>query len=184
MKSPAAPKAPDPVVTAGAQTGMNIGTAIAQGWEFAYQQQFRFLPGLLRTLRFNANYTVINAHGDFGTQGQYLKNSQVNGFIPRTGNASFSWDYKKFGVSMSYNYTSESIRNAYNAANPSRNQYLMARELVNLNLRYQVRPNVTLTFGVANLFNEPQIYYRGIADQIETFLIQGTTITAGIEGRF
>ncbi|PAW65787.1 MAG: hypothetical protein B9S34_09935 [Opitutia bacterium Tous-C1TDCM] len=162
---------------------INAGTAIAQGWEFAYQQQFRFLPGLLRTLRFNANFTVINAHGDFGGT-TYLKNSQVNGFIPRTGNASFSWDYKKFGVSMTYNYTSESIRNAYNVANPSRNQYLKPRELVNLNLRYQLRPNVTLTFGVANLFNEPQIYYRGFADQLETFLIQGTTITAGVEGRF
>lgn len=162
---------------------LNAGTAIAQGWEFSYQQQFRFLPGLLRTLRFNANYTVINSHGDFGGT-TYLRNSQINGFIPRTGNASFSWDYKKFGLSMTYNYTSESIRNAYNVANPSRNQYLKARELVNLNLRYQLRPNLTMTFGVANLFNEPQIYYRGIADQLETFLIQGTTITAGIEGRF
>ncbi len=162
---------------------LNAGTAIAQGWEFAYQQQFRFLPGLLRTLRFNANFTVINAHGDFGGT-SYLKNAQVNGFIPRTGNASFSWDYKKFGVSMSYNYTSESIRNAYNAANPSRNQYLNARELVNLNMRYQLPRNMTLTFGVANLFNEPQIYYRGIADQLETFLMQGTTITAGLEARF
>jgi outer membrane receptor protein involved in Fe transport len=55
---------------------------------------------------------------------------------------------------------------------------------VNLNLRYQVRRNVTATFGVANLFNEPQRYYRNIADQMETFLIQGTTITAGLEGRF
>jgi outer membrane receptor protein involved in Fe transport len=58
------------------------------------------------------------------------------------------------------------------------------REIVNLNLRYQVRRNVTATFGVANLFNEPQRYYRNIADQMETFLIQGTTITAGLEGRF
>jgi hypothetical protein len=47
-----------------------------------------------------------------------------------------------------------------------------------------VRPNLTVNFGVANIFNEPQIYYRSIPDQLETFLIQGTTITAGIEGRF
>jgi len=69
-------------------------------------------------------------------------------------------------------------------AAPSRNQYLKARDLINLNLRYQIRSNLTATFGVANLFNEPQIYYRGIADQLETFLMQGTTVTAGIEGRF
>ena len=162
---------------------VNAGTAIAQGWEFAYQQQFRFLPGLLRTLRLNANMTLINAHGDFGG-GAYLSNGQINGFIPRTGNVSVSWDYRKFGISVSYNYTSESIRNAFNVTAPSRNQYLKARELVNLNLRYQLRSNLSATFGVANLFNEPQIYYRGIPDQLETFLVQGTTITAGIEGRF
>ena len=85
---------------------------------------------------------------------------------------------------MSYNYTSESIRNSYNVGAPSRNQYMKPRDMVNVNLRYQLRSNLTATVGVANLFNEPQIYYRGIADQLETFLIQGTTITAGIEGRF
>ena len=162
---------------------INAGTAIAQGWEFAYQQQFRFLPGLLRTLRVNANFTLINAHGDFGGT-TYLSNGQINGFIPRTGNLSVSWDYRKFGFSVSYNYTSQSIRNAYNVAAPSRNQYMKPRDMVNLNLRYQLRSNLTATFGVANLFNEPQIYYRGIADQLETFLMQGTSITAGIEGRF
>jgi TonB-dependent receptor len=162
---------------------INAGTAIAQGYEFNYLQQFRFMPGLLKTLRLSANYTLINTHGDFGGT-TYLKNSQVNGFIPRTGNVALSWDYRKFGASISYNYTSASIRNAYNVAQPSRNRYLEARELVNLNLRYQLPRQLTLTFGVANLFNEPQIYYRGIPDQLETFLVQGTTITAGIEARF
>jgi hypothetical protein len=37
---------------------------------------------------------------------------------------------------------------------------------------------------VQNLFNEPQRYYRGIPDQLEQFLMQGTTITGGLEGRF
>ena len=162
----------------------NAGTAFTQGMEFSYQQQFRFLPGLLRGLRFNANLTQITAHGDYGVAGAYFRNKYVNGFIPRTMNASLSWDYKKFSASISYNYTSENIRGTYNIAQPSRNQFLQARELVNANVRYQLRPNLTLNFGVANLFNEPQIYYRGVADQMQTFLMQGTTITGGIEGRF
>ena len=48
----------------------------------------------------------------------------------------------------------------------------------------QLPRNLTLNFGVANLFNEPQRYFRGVPDQLETFLINGTTITAGLEGRF
>ena len=162
---------------------LNAGTAIAQGWEFSYQQQFRFLPGLLRTLRLNSNLSITNAHGDFGVKGAYRGNGQIAGFIPRTGNLGFSWDYKKFGVSVSYNYTSYHIR-SFDATNPSRNQYMGERDLINLNLRYQLPRNTTLTFGVANVFNEPQRYYRSNQDQIEQFLIQGTTLTMGLEGRF
>lgn len=162
---------------------VNAGTSVAQGFEFAYQQQFRFLPGLLKTLRLNTNFSVTNTHGNFGTVGTYLGNGQVSGFIPRTGNLSISWDYRKFGASMSYNYTSLNIR-SYNASQPSRNQYLAPRELINMNLRYQLPRNLTLNFGVSNLFNEPQRYFRGIADQLETFLVNGTTITVGLEGRF
>lgn len=161
----------------------NVGTAFTQGWEISYLQQFRFLPGLLKGLRVGANYTQLTAHGDYGGTA-YLKDKQVNGFIPRTVNFNVVWDYKKFGVSVSYNYNSESIRGAYNVTQPSRNRYMKSRELVNMTLRYQVRRNLTATLGVANVFNEPQRYYRSIPDQLETFLIQGTTMTAGLEGRF
>ncbi len=162
----------------------NAGTAYTQGWEFSYIQQLRFLPGPLKGLTLNANLSQITAHGDYGIVGAYIKDKDVNGFIPRTMNVSLSWNYRKYGASVTYNYTGENIRNAYNLANPSRNQYLQARELVNANIRYSLRPSLTLNFGVQNVFNEPQIYYRGVRDQLETFLVNGTTITAGIEGRF
>ena len=162
----------------------NAGAAFTYGWEFEYLQHFRFLPGLLKTLRFSGNFTKINAHGDYGTPGVYLTTHQVNGFIPRTANANLSWDYKKFGASVSWNYTAGSIRGAYNVANPSRNRYMMPRDLVNLNLRYQLPRNFTVNFGVQNIFNEPQRYYRSVPDQLETFLIQGTTMTLSLEGRF
>jgi TonB-dependent receptor len=163
----------------------NAGTAYARGWEISYLQQFRFLPGLLKTLRLNGNLTQLWAHGDYGVPGAYFKNKDVNGFIPRTVNLGLNWDYKKFGASFTYNFTSESVRGANsNLTALSRNRYMRSRDLFNMNLRYQFYRNMTLNFGVQNIFNEPQRYYRGIPDQMETFLMQGTTITAGIEGRF
>jgi hypothetical protein len=163
----------------------NAGTAFARGWEVSYSQQFRFLPGLLKGLRLNGNWTELRAHGDYGTPGAYFKNKDVNGFIPRTLNAGLSWDYKKFGASFTYNFTSESVRGANaNLSAPSRNRYMRSRDLFNMNLRYQIYRNITFNFGVQNIFNEPQRYYRGIPDQMETFLMQGTTITSGFEGRF
>lgn len=162
----------------------NAGSAFTQGWEFEYLQQFRFLPGVLRTLRFTGNFTKIMAHGDYGTPGVYLTTEQVNGFIPFTANANLSWDYKKFGASVSYNYTDASIRGGFNTTAPSRNRYMLARNLFNVNVRYNLPRNMTVNLGVQNLFNEPQRYYRGIPDQMETFLIQGTTLTLSLEGRF
>jgi outer membrane receptor protein involved in Fe transport len=61
---------------------------------------------------------------------------------------------------------------------------MMKRELVNLGLTYRLRPNLTLQLDIANLFNAPQRYYRGIPDQLQMFRIQGTTISAGVQGQF
>ncbi|MDO8540499.1 MAG: TonB-dependent receptor [Opitutaceae bacterium] len=161
----------------------NAGRAIAQGWEFSYLQQFRFLPGLLRGLSLNANYTIIATHGDFGLAGAYRTKGQVPGFIPYSGNVNLSWKYKKFGARVLYNYTATHIR-SYNATQPSRNQYMWSRALYNLGFEYNLRSNVKLTLDIANAENEPQRYYRGIPDQMETFLMQGTKWTVGVQGQF
>ena len=162
----------------------NAGSAFTQGWEVEYLQNLPFLPGLLRTLRFSGNFTKLSAHGDYGTPGVYLTTEHINGFIPFTANANLSWEYKRFGTSISYNYTDRSIRGGFNTAAPSRNRYMMPRSLINVNVRYHLPRNLTVNFGVQNLFNEPQRYYRSIQDQLETFLIQGTTLTVSLEGRF
>lgn len=163
-------------------TSANAGTAYVQGWEFTYQQQFTFLPGLLRGLALTANYTVIDTHGDFGGSA-VLSGGEVVGFIPRTANLELSWRYRRFSTRLLYNYTSDYIK-AYTASTPGRNQYLQAREITNLGFDYELRHGVGLFAEVANLFNAPQVYYRGIRDQMERTIIGGTTITVGVQGRF
>ena len=54
------------------RTSLNAGTATVQGWELSYQQQFTFLPGLLKGLSGSANYTLLDTHGDFGGTGHVL----------------------------------------------------------------------------------------------------------------
>lgn len=174
----------------------NSGTVYTQGFEFEFQQTFRFLPGLLKTLGFNANFTKLTSHGlfyasGFGSAQMYLKDKDVYGMTPLVANLGFNWAYKKFSVSASYNYTAEQIRASYSIpttaspTNPARNRYLKYRELVNLNMYYQLPwRGMSLGIGVQNLFNAPQRYYRGIPSQMETFLINGTTMTATLQGRF
>ncbi|MDO8545388.1 MAG: TonB-dependent receptor [Opitutaceae bacterium] len=160
----------------------NAGTATVQGWEFSYQQQFTFLPGWLKGLSGLANFTVLETHGDFG--GTVSRGTgQVAGFVPRTGNASLSWRHRGFSTRLLFNYTGEYIT-SYTAASVGRNIYRRDRKVINLGLAYQVRPWLNLTLDIDNLTNAPQSLYRGIPDQIQLVSYHGTTISAGVNGRF
>jgi TonB-dependent receptor len=163
-------------------TSGNAGTAIVQGWEFSYQQQFTFLPGLLKGLSGSANYTVINTHGDFGGR-VARKTGEVAGFIPKSANVSLSWRYRGFSTRILYNYVGEHIT-SYSATNPALNLYRFDRKTVHLGLAYQLRPSLTFNLDIANLFNEPQRLYSGTPDRTQDVMLTFVTVTAGVSGRF
>jgi len=163
-------------------TTNNAGTATVSGWEFSYQQQFTFLPGLLRGLSGSANYTVIETEGNFGGTAT-RKTGEVAGFIPKAGNASLSWRYRGFSTRVLYNFTGSHIA-TYSATSPALNLYRFDRNTVNLGLAYQWRPAVTFTCDIANLFNEPQKLYQGFPGRTQDIIINFVTVTFGVSGRF
>jgi len=163
-------------------TTLNAGTAVVQGWEFSYQQQFTFLPGLLKGLGLFANYTYLTTHGDWGG-GASLTTNSVPGFIPRTGNLGLSWRHRGFSSRVNVNYTGRYL-DAANVANPALNLYRHERTIVNVGVAYQVRPTLTLSMDVSNLFNERQEFYRGFSERLQSSIVPGTTITFGVSGRF
>lgn len=163
-------------------TSDNAGTATIRGWEFSYQQQFNFLPGVLRTMSGSVNYTLIDAVGDFG--GAALKNTKdVAGFIPKAGNASLSWRYRGFSSRVLYNFTGAHI-DTYSATSSSLHQYRFARNTVDLGLSYQLRPTLVFTCDIANLFNEKQRLYMGTPDRTRDLIANFVTVTVGVSGRF
>lgn len=166
----------------GLRTSINAGTAFVQGWELSYQQQLTFLPGALKGLAINANTTILDTHGDFGGT-TYITGDKLANFVPRTSNLSVSWRYRAFSARALANRTSSYIT-SYNAASPGRNLYRFERTNVNLGLAYQLRPTLSLICDVANVFNEPQRFYRGIPDQVQSTIYNGTTISLGVTGRF
>ena len=163
-------------------TSSNAGTAKVTGWEFSYQQQFTFLPGLLKGFGASANYTLISTSGDFGGTTSRSTN-EVPGFIPRTGNATLSWRYRKFSTRILYNFTGSYIT-AFTAATPGRNLYRFKYETINAGISYQVRPSLQLTLDAGNLTNEPQAFYRGVRSQMQNTILNGTSLTFGVNGRF
>ena len=160
----------------------NAGTAYVQGWELSYQQQFTFLPGPLRGLGASINLTALRAHGDYGGRGR-REGRDVEGFVPRMGNASVFWRYRGFTSRVIVNHTGESITD-FTEDQPARSRYLFSRTVINAGIGYQWKPAVTFSIDVSNLTNEPQAAYRGVKDQMQFKLFGGTTLTAGVNGRF
>ncbi len=163
-------------------TSANAGTAYVQGWELSYQQQFTFLPGFLRGLGLTANLSALKAHGDYGGRGR-RDTRDVEGFVSRIANASVFWRHRGFTSRVIVNHTGESITE-FTEGSPARSRYLAPRTVINLSLGYQWRPAVNFSIDVNNLTNAPQSAYRGIPDRMQFKLFGGTTITAGVNGRF
>jgi TonB-dependent receptor len=163
------------------RTSTNAGTATVQGWELSYRQQLTFLPGLLKGLALGGNYTAIETRGDFGG-GTVRRTGEVPGFIPRSANLNLFWRHGRYSSTVLWNYTGSYITNF--ATSAARNRYLAARKAVNVGVAYQLRPNLSLSCDISNLFNETQTSYRGIPSRLERVLQVGTTISFGLSGRF
>ena len=164
------------------RTNINGGDAIAQGMEFAYSQQFTFLPGLLKGLALSANYTRIQTHGmREGTR--YLTSREVQNFIPHAANITVTWRYRKFNTRVLYNFTGEHIT-TFNATNPALNQYRFSAKTVNLGFGWQHKPAMGFSLDIANLLNEPQEFYIGYKHRHRRSIINFVTVTVGMNGRF
>lgn len=164
------------------RTSVNAGTATIQGWEFSYQQQFTFLPGLLKGLSLMATYTLVDTYGDFGGTTN-LSSGQVAGFTPRTMNIVPGWRYGRFSARVRLSYASGFLL-TYNRVNPALNVFTMSRTLVSPSIAYEIRPALSLTCEVSNFFHEHQSSYMGYASRVSQERDNPVTVTFGLKGRF
>lgn len=164
------------------RTAINANSVVAQGWEFAYQQQFTFLPGAFKGLNLSANYTWIDTHGLY-EPGRYLTKKEVSGFIPYAANIILGWKYRKFSSRVLYNFTGEYIT-TLNSTSPGLSLYRESMKTVNGGIGYQLTPAVGLSVDVVNIFNEPQVFYRGYKGRTQRTILNFVTMTVGLNARF
>ena len=84
---------------------------------------------------------------------------------------------------MLYNYTGDYIT-SYSATAPGGNIYRYAFKTTHVGLAYQLRPAVSLTCDVANIFNNPQRLYQGAPGRTQDTMYNYITVTLGVSGRF
>jgi len=165
-------------------TSKNAGTASVSGWEASYQQQFVFLPGLLKGLGAMLNYTQIETEGDFGLgTGVSRKSNEVPSFIPKVANAMLTWNHRGFRARVLWNYHSNYIT-SFSATNAGANIYRFSRSTVDFGISQQINKTLSFTFDIGNIFKSPQEYYTNNTNLYQSYVQNFITITTGISGRF
>lgn len=159
----------------------NVGGATVRGFELNYQQQFKFLPGILSGLCVMANYTRVLPEGDFGSVGPRTTHL-IPLFIPISGNAGLTFRWKKLQTRVLWNYTGRYL-NVY-STNAALLAYIDERRVVNTSVSYTLTPHVRLYCDIANIFDEPnrQYLYQPTRRSLQTY--NGAWINAGFKAEF
>ncbi len=161
-------------------TSANGGYARYRGFELSYQQQFRFLPGLLRGLGLNMNYTKVESKGDYGGT---VATTQVAGLIPETANIAATYLHR--GLYLRWQWNWRSTRLVTISTNPAAIVYDMPKTSTTVKLKYTVSPRLSYFFNMENLFAEP-LFRTYFVSEDRPFQHRPTKpkITTGIQGRF
>lgn len=158
-------------------TTRNIGSARIRGVELSYQHQFSFLPGALKGLGAMANFTYLEAEGDFGSTVTTTKLAQL---APRSGNAGVNYRYRGFDVRLLANWTGQK----YKSTNSGVDVYADERLFLDVKLQYSFRRKYDLFLDISNLTDEPTRTDIALSGPRFFATNQGIGFVGGVRARF
>lgn len=146
----------DPISPWKVRSKTNAGSARVRGVELAYQQQFTFLPGLLKGLGAYANYTRIESSS---TKGGTAESGSLTNYVPRLVNAGLSWRYRGFQGRLRYNWKDRYL--TADSPVPMNRVYTDQSGRFDITATYQINRRVGVYFDVFNVFNAHEIFLQG-----------------------
>ncbi len=160
----------------------NLGNATYKGLELDFRQRLTFLPGAFKGLTVRANYTRLQAEGNFGGTVGFSTN-QIAGFIPKAYNVGLLYSYKKFGASFDMNYT-DSWPVVNSTAGSSGNRFREPWRVMNAGVNYAIFRDTTLFMNVSNLAQEGRQEYIFQPDRPRHMYVIPRAVKFGVTGRF
>lgn len=127
-------------------TSRNGGAARYRGYELAYRQQFRFLPGFWSGFGVNANFTQLQTRGDYGGT---VQTDKLARFVPKYASLGISYIRGKLNLRLISVWQSEYF-NGVNA-DPALMQYSKQRFTMNFKSEYNWTKRVRFFLDVDNL---------------------------------
>ncbi len=139
---------------------VNGPTASLYGFEVAWQQNFTFLPGFLKSFGINANYTYTESSADIPGRGREGVDAPIPEQAPQAGNVGLFFDRGPLSLRLGGNY-SGSFVSTISAVSPEADTRTMARFQVDASGSYQLRQGVKIFGEFINLSNTPLRAYVG-----------------------
>ncbi len=169
-------------------TRLNTGDGLIRGLELSYTQQFsNILPGAWRGLGFYANFTVLKVEGTFDINEvgvAPVKVTQLDDVIPRTANAGLSYNFNRYDLRVSWNYTDAFPEGS--GTNISTIKLRGQRWTLDASVKYKLTRNFSLFADLVNITSNHGKKFRGYVDPVlrnETNAL-GFIGTAGVQVNF
>ncbi|MEO6245439.1 MAG: TonB-dependent receptor [Opitutaceae bacterium] len=161
-------------------TPANAGHARYRGFEFNYNQQFTFLPGVWRGLGAGVNWTKTESYGDFGGA---TSTSLVAGVVPHMVNGYVNFTYRGFNVRFTGIWRQERL--IATNANAALLQYQVDRQQWNVKSRYTFSKRLGFFLDLENITSTPitESYIGRRGDWNQT-RITSPKVVLGVTGRF
>lgn len=161
----------------------NAGDANLYGFEFAFQRQFDFLPGVLKQTGFYGTYTYSHSEvKNFNLEGRENEDMSLPGTPTHTFNASLYYEGEKFTLRASFNYADDFIDEVGDEAFYDR--YYDKVTYLDLNANYSITKNLNVFLEANNLLNQPLRYYQGSSDYLMQEEFYNTKIFFGVKFDF
>jgi TonB-dependent receptor len=158
-------------------TTQNIGSARIRGVELSYQQQFSFLPGVFKGLGAFANFTYLEAVGDFGGT---VSTTRLGNLSPRSGNGGINFRYRGLDARFLANWTDQK----YKSTVAGIDVYNEERLMFDVKLQYSINRRYDVFLDINNITDEPPRTDVSLNNLKFFKTNQGVGFVAGVRGRF
>ena len=158
----------------------NGGKGKVQGMEISWEHQFTFLPGYFKGLSLSANFTKLQAKGDYGNGS--TGTAALTGFIPTTLNIRVQFKLNRLTAFVQYSWLDRFL-DTYDE-NPQRRIVTLERNVFNVGLSLKLGRYANLAVTANNILDEPQRRVHAVTGERLRTNYNSPFVTVGLNGRF
>jgi len=158
-------------------TPKNLEGAHLYGFEVGISKRFENLPGFLKYMGFEGNYTYIASEMNMPVYENGKQTGTMKTTIPNQAKHIFNtilfFETSKFMLRLAGNYKGDYISEIRTAAGPDHYQHFDKNFTVDASTSYSINKNIRLFIELNNIFNEPNRYYMGEKSRVENLSYSG-----------